>query len=150
MGTNPIAHTAHLPSGHRCSEPMEEANDEEDNDRLCALALTGTFVAVAAHEATAQGGTAPESQSMGASQSGSAIDSKPGQPTTKSEFDKGFTGQESGIGEKGTGQDRSTMERERVGGKQGSREERHQSSDLSQGKSAQAAKETQAQGERNR
>ncbi|HET9792747.1 MAG TPA: hypothetical protein VFR08_15745, partial [Candidatus Angelobacter sp.] len=62
---------------------------------LCALALTGTFAAVAAHEATAQGGTAPQSQSMGASRSGSAIDSKSNTPTTKSEFDKGFTGQES-------------------------------------------------------
>ena len=117
---------------------------------LSALALTGSFAAVAAHEATAQGGTAPQSQSMGASRSGSAIDSNSGTPTTKSQFDKGFTGQESGIGEKGTGQDRSTMERERLGGKQGSSGERAQSSDPSQGKSAQAAKENQAQGERNR
>jgi hypothetical protein len=117
---------------------------------LCAFALTGTFAAIAANEATAQGGTAPQSQSMGASRSGSALDSNPGKPTTKSEFDKGFTGQESGIGEKGTGQDRSTKERERLGGKQDSSKERAQSSDLSQGKSAQAAKETQAHGEGNR
>lgn len=117
---------------------------------LCALTLTGAFAAVAANEAAAQGGTAPQSQSMGASRSGSAIDSKSNTPITKGEFDKGFTGQESGIGEQGTGQDRSTKERERLGKKQGSRDERAQSSDLSQGKSAQAAKETQAQGERNR
>jgi hypothetical protein len=105
---------------------------------------------MAADEAAAQGGTAPQSQSMGASRSGSAIDSNSGTPTTKRQFDKGFTGQESGIGEQGTGQDRSTRERERLGGNQGTREERAQSSDLSQGKSAQAAKENQAQGERNR
>lgn len=109
---------------------------------LCPLILTGT---VAAHEATAQGGTAPESQSMGASRSGSAIDSNPGMPTTQSQFDKGFTGQESGIGEKGSGQDRSTMERERSGEKQGSRDEGTRS-DLSQGKSAQG----QVHDERNR
>jgi hypothetical protein len=103
---------------------------------LCALALIGTFAAVAAHEAAAQGGTAPQSQSMGASQSGSAIDSDPGKggmpaKVPKGKFDKGFTGQESGIGEKGTGQDRSTMERS--GGKQSA-----PSSDRSQGKNTQA------------
>lgn len=112
---------------------------------LCAFALTGMFAAVAANEATAQGGTAPQSQSMGASRSGSAIDSNSSMPTTKSQFDKDFTGQESGIGEKGTGQDRSTMERNRSGGKQGSREEGTRS-DLSQGKRAQG----QAPDERNR
>ena len=69
-----------------------------------------------AGEASAQGGTAPQSQSMGASRSGSAIDPDPGKgdrpaAVNKGQFDKGFTGQESGIGEKGTGQDRSTMER---------------------------------------
>lgn len=115
---------------------------------LFALVFTGTFAAVAANEATAQGGTAPQSQSMGASRSGSAIDSGPGRPTTKDQFDKGFTGEKSGIGEKGTGQDRSTMERS--GGKKGSREESAQSSDLSQGKSAQAAAKEKARGERNR
>jgi hypothetical protein len=81
---------------------------------------------------------------MGASRSGSAIDSNTGTPTTKSQFDKGFTGQESGIGEKGSGQERSTMERERSGGKQGSRKEDTRS-DLSQGKHA----EGEAHGERN-
>ena len=115
---------------------------------LFALVLTGTFAAVAANEATAQGGTAPQSQSMGASRSGSAIDSGPGRPTTKDQFDKGFTGEKSGIGEKGTGQDRSTMERS--GGEKASREESAQSSDLSQGKSAQAAAKEKARGERNR
>ena len=114
---------------------------------LCALILTGTVAAITTHEAMAQGGTAPQSPSMGASRSGSAVDSPPAQSTTKHEFNKGFTGQESGIGEKGTGQDRTTMER--MGGKQGSHKEGSRS-DLSQGKSAQAAKETQADGKRNR
>lgn len=113
---------------------------------LFALVLTGTFAAVAANEATAQGGTAPQSQNRGASRSGSATDSGPG--VTKEQFDRGFTGEKSGIGEKGTGQDRSTMERS--GGEKASREESAQSSDLSQGKSAQAAAKEKAHGERNR
>jgi len=114
--------------------------------RLFALVLAGTFSL--AHEANAQGGTVPQSQSMGASRSGSAMDSDPGKggkPTdvTKGEFNKGFTGQESGIGEKGSGQDRSTMER--MGkGKDGA-----QSSDRSQGKKTQP-KENHAPNERNR
>jgi hypothetical protein len=112
---------------------------------LCALALTGTVGAITAHEATAQGGTAPQSPSTGASQSGSAIDSPPANPTTEREFNKGFTGQESGIGEQGSGQNRTTRERERMGGKQGSHKEGSRS-DLSQGKSAQG----HAPDERNR
>ena len=81
-----------------------------------------------AGEASAQGGTAPQSQSMGASRSGSAIDPDPGKgdrpaAVNKGQFDKGFTGQESGIGEKGTGQDRSTMERS--AGKQGATSSAH-------------------------
>jgi hypothetical protein len=99
---------------------------------LFALGLAGTLAA--AHGAGAQGGTAPQSQSMGASRSGSAIDSDSGKgemPTeaTQHQFDKGFTGQESGIGEKGSGQDRSTKERS---GKPDA-----QSSDRPQGKDTQ-------------
>ena len=117
---------------------------------LFALILAGGFAA--ANEAGAQGGTAPQSQSMGASRSGSAIDSDPGTgriPTdvTKDQFDEGFSGQAPGIGEKGSGQGQSTMERS--GEKQGSRERRAQSSDPSQGKKAQA-REKRADGERNR
>lgn len=117
---------------------------------LFALFLAGAFAAT--DEAGAQGGTAPQSQSMGASRSGSAIDSDPGTgriPTdvTQGQFDEGFTGQAPGIGEKGSGQGQSTMERS--GEKQGSPEGRAQSSDPSHGKKAQA-EEKGAQGERNR
>ncbi len=117
---------------------------------LVAVIVTGT--SAASTDALAQGATTPQSQSMGASRSGSAIDSdqgKGGIPTdvSKEQFDKGFTGQAPGIGEKGSGQGRSTLERE--GGKQGLKEERAQSSDLSQGKTAQAM-EKQAHDERNR
>jgi hypothetical protein len=90
---------------------------------LFALAIT-TFTG--SNESGAQGGTAPQSQSMGASRSGSAIDPDPGTTATKDQFDERFTGQATGIGEKGSGQGQSTMERSE--GKQGPKE-RAQSSD---------------------
>lgn len=74
---------------------------------------------------------------MGASRSGSAIDSDSGKggrssDVTKSQFDEGFTGQASGIGEKGSGQTQSTMERSE--GKKGVPTQSNPSSD---GKKAQ-------------
>jgi hypothetical protein len=53
------------------------------------------------NESGAQGGTASQSQSMGASRSGSAIDPDLETTATKSQFDERFTGQASEIGEKG-------------------------------------------------
>ena len=99
-----------------------------------ALVLIGTLAA--GDNANAQGGTAPQSQSMGASRSGSAIDKDPGKEgipsqITKDQFDKGFTGQESGIGERGSGQGRSTAERSK--GKNGSEESGSRSSNQSPG-----------------
>ena len=104
-----------------------------------ALVLIGTVAA--GGNASAQGGTAPQSQSMGASRSGSAIDSDSGKggipnQVTKDQFDKGFTGQESGIGERGSGQDQSTAERSK--GKNGSGERGSQSSSQSRGQGSQA------------
>ena len=101
---------------------------------LVVFALCGAFAAV--NEAGAQGGTAPQSQSMGASRSGSAIDADQGTQKSKGHFDEGFTGQAPGIGEKGSGQDQSTMERSK--GKQDSHKERSQSSGSSQGNNATA------------
>jgi hypothetical protein len=111
---------------------------------LCALAIT---MFTGSNESGAQGGTAPQSQSMGASRSGSAIDPDPGTTATKNQFDERFTGQAPGIGEKGSGQGQSTMERSE--GKQGSPKERAQSSDPSKGKNAQA-REQPAHDEHNR
>jgi hypothetical protein len=114
---------------------MEEPIMRKVTLGLFALVLAGTFTA--ANGANAQGGTTPQSQSMGASRSGSAIDSdqgKGGIPTdvTKSQFDEGFTGQAPGIGEKGSGQGQSTMERSAEKPGQGT-----QSSDSSQRKNSQ-------------
>lgn len=111
---------------------------------LFVLAIT-TFTG--SNESGAQGGTAPQSQSMGASRSGSAIDPDPGTKTTKDQFDERFTGQAPGIGEKGSGQGQSTMERSE--GKQGPSKERAQSSDPSKEKNAQERKQP-THDERNR
>ena len=100
---------------------------------LLVLSLTGMVATT--QEVGAQGGTAPQSQSMGESRSGSAIDSKTGPPATKDQFDEGYTGQEPGITEKGSGQGRSTMER--TAGKQSSREKGAHSSQPPQKKNAQ-------------
>lgn len=69
--------------------------------------------------ASAQGGTSPMTPGVGSSQSGSAIDSTQGadvsrprsSPDDRRHFDAPFTGQPSGLGEAGSGQSQSTMER---------------------------------------
>ena len=104
-----------------------------------ALVIIGTLAI--GDNASAQGGTTPQSPSMGASRSGSAIDKDPGKggipsQVTKDEFDKGFTGQESGIGERGSGQDRGTAERSK--GKNGPDERGSQSSSQSRGQGSQS------------
>jgi hypothetical protein len=112
------------------------------NFTLClATAIAAATAGVALeNESLAQGGTTPQSQGMGAARSGSAMDSDKGESArpgaSKSEFDKGFTGQQSGIGEQNSGQERSTMERS--GGKKALTEETVNTSDLSKGKAAQA------------
>lgn len=107
----------------------------------CTLALVvGASLVVVHGTALAQGGTTPQSPSMGSSQSGSAIDSpreadvsRPrSSPDDKRQFDAPFTGQPSGLGEKGSGQSQSTMERS--GGQRQSSSE----AELKEGKTAQA------------
>jgi|SRR5215212_3066239 hypothetical protein len=112
----------------------------------CVLLAAGASFAAVEGTAWAQGGTARQSESMGSSRSGSAIDSDKGSSTspdshTKKSFDQGFTGQPSGLGEKGSGQSQSTMERS--GGQQGrqSQGQGQSSSELSEGKTAQAMEE---------
>ena len=112
---------------------------------LVAIVFCGALAIV--NEAGAQGGTAPQSQSMGASRSGSAIDPDQGTQKNKGHFDEGYTGQAPGIGEKGSGQGQSTIERSR--GKQNSHKDRSQSSDSSQGNHS-SASEKQSHEERDR
>jgi hypothetical protein len=113
---------------------------------VLALMIAGVSLAVADGSAWAQGGTATQSESMGSSRSGSAIDPDKGASTspdahTKKSFDQGFTGQPPGLGEQGSGQSQSTMERS--GGQQGQQSpNRLQSSgEMKEGKTAQAMEE---------
>lgn len=117
-------------------------------ETFTARSMCGTLAAVVAgaslimvqEAAWAQGGTAPQSPSMGSSQSGSAIDSREGadvsrprsSPEDKRQFDAPFTGQPSGLGERGSGQSQSTMERS--GGQRQSNSE----AELQEGRTAQA------------
>jgi hypothetical protein len=114
------------------------------SSKLTVLAVMVAGASLVAVEGTvlAQGGTTPQSESMGSSRSGSAIDSDKGESTSpdshsKKSFDQGFTGQPAGVGEEGSGQSQST--KERSGGKQSQKSEG--SSELSEGKTAQAMEE---------
>jgi hypothetical protein len=130
------------------------------NMRLGALAFAVAGAAWVSVEGTAmaQGSTTPQSQSMGGSRSGSAIESNQASgatsdgtvsaPGQKRSFDHGFTSQPPGIGEKGSGQTQSTLERS--GGQQSGSPPMSQSSqELKEGKTAQAMEE-QSQEVRNR
>ncbi|ALA58637.1 hypothetical protein [Nitrospira moscoviensis] len=110
------------------------------------MTLLGASWMLVDGSALAQGGTARQSESMGSSRSGSAIDPDKGASAspdshTKQSFDQGFTGQKPGLGEEGSGQSRSTMERS--GGQQGQQSQRQSqgSSDTRGGKTAQAMEE---------
>lgn len=112
---------------------------------LFAVVVAGVSLLAIDGSVLAQGGTARQSESMGGSRSGSAIDKDKGAGTspdshTKKSFDQGFTGQPPGLGEKGSGQSQSTMERS--GGHQGqSQGQSPSSSEMSEGKTAQAMEE---------
>jgi hypothetical protein len=124
---------------------------------VLTLLMTGAALFAAQDRSFAQGGTTPQSPSMGSSRSGSAIDSDTGKGTSREaqsgatdrrEFDQGFTGQPSGIGEQGSGQKQGTMERS--GGQQSGSSSGHaSSSDLQEGKTKQAM-EQQSQEQTNR
>jgi hypothetical protein len=112
----------------------------------CVLFAAGASLLAIDGTVLAQGGTAPQSESMGGSRSGSAIDPDKGSSTspdshTKKSFDEGFTGQPSGLGEKGSGQSQSTMERS--GGQQGhqAQGQSQSPSEPKEGKTAQAMEE---------
>lgn len=118
-----------------------------------AAMVIGASLAMGPYAAFAQGGTAPQSPSMGTSQSGSAIDSPKGADVSrprssaedKRQFDAPFTGQPSGLGEKGSGQSQSTMDR--------SEERRHQDRsemELQEGRTAQAMEQLLQEGDSNR
>lgn len=124
---------------------------------VLTLLMAGTALVAAQDRSLAQGGTTPQSPSMGSSRSGSAIDPDKGTGATRDaqsgstdrrEFDQGFTGQPSGIGEQGSGQKQSTSERS--GGQQsGGSSGQASSSDLQEGKTKQAM-EQQSQEQTNR
>jgi len=87
-------------------------------------------------------------ESMGGSQSGSAANSdksanKNVDPNSKDTIDQGSVGQPSGLGEQGSGQSQSTMERS--GGQQAKEQEKASQSDLNQGKTAKAVEEMEQQ-----
>jgi hypothetical protein len=112
-----------------------------------AAVVVGASLLVVPEAALAQGGTGAQSPSMGSSQSGSAIDSPKGadvsrprsSPEDKRQFDAPFTGQPPGLGEKGSGQSQSTMERS------GGQQRGTSPSELQEGKTAQAMEELQQQ-----
>lgn len=111
---------------------------------MAVMAMGGASLMLAAPEGRAElGGSDRQSESIGAARSGSAIDKDrhSGEARSNQGSQREFQGQPPGIGEKGSGQSQSTMERS---GGQSSADNQIKSqgaSELSEGKTAKAMEE---------
>lgn len=113
--------------------------------RISRYGVVALIVAAASFLAVNGTGLA---EPMGASDSGSAMDSnknanKNVDPNSKDTIDQGSAGQPSGLGEQGSGQSQTTTERS--GGPQAKEQEKASQSDLSEGKTAKAVEEMEHQ-----